>query len=145
MAQIPNKTAEEIADIAKKTWFTRYPLPQRILSDRGTKFMAELVKMFQNNYGLKRKPITTSNLQFNAIIKRIHQNIGNTIRIFDVSNIVNNDPWSGILAATMIAVRATDHTTLQASLMQIVFGKDNILNIKYIADWEHIWQLKNNK
>ena len=27
MAQIPNKTAVEIADITKKTWFTRYPLP----------------------------------------------------------------------------------------------------------------------
>ncbi len=25
MAQIPNKTAAEVADIAEKTWFTRYP------------------------------------------------------------------------------------------------------------------------
>ena len=31
MAQIPNKTAAEIADIPEKTWFTRYPLPQRIV------------------------------------------------------------------------------------------------------------------
>ena len=30
MAQIPNKTAAEIADIAKKTWFTLHPLPQGI-------------------------------------------------------------------------------------------------------------------
>ena len=28
MAKMPNKTAAEIADIAEKTWFTRYPLPQ---------------------------------------------------------------------------------------------------------------------
>ena len=40
MAQIPNKTAAEIADITKNTWFTRYPFPQRIVFDRGTKFMA---------------------------------------------------------------------------------------------------------
>ena len=40
MAQIPNKTSAEIADITKKTWFTRYPLQQRIVFDRGTKFMA---------------------------------------------------------------------------------------------------------
>ena len=45
MAQIPNKTAAEIADITKKTVFSRYPLPQRILFDRGTKFMAEFAKM----------------------------------------------------------------------------------------------------
>ena len=53
MAQIPNKTAAEIADITEKTWFTRYPLPQRIVFDRGTKFMAEFAKMCHNDYGLK--------------------------------------------------------------------------------------------
>ena len=138
MAQIPNKTAAEIVDITKKTWFTRYPLPWRIVFDCGTKFMSEFANMCHNDYGLKRKPITTRNLQSNAIIKRIHQTIGNIIRTFDVSNIFNNDPWSGILAATMFAVRATYHKTLQASPMQLVFGQDSILNIKHVADWEHI-------
>ena len=49
MAQIPNKMAAEIADITKKTWFTRYPLPQRIVFDRGTEFMAEFAKMCHND------------------------------------------------------------------------------------------------
>ena len=112
MAQIPNKTAAEIADIPEKTWFTRYPLPQRIVFDRGTEFMAEFAKMCQHDNGLKRKPITTKNPHSNAIIEQIHQTIGNIIRTFGVSKIVNNDPWSGILAATMFAVRETYHTTL---------------------------------
>ena len=112
MAQIPNKMAAEIADITEKTWFTRYPLPQQIVFDYRTKFMAEFSKMCQNDYGLKRKPITTRNPQSNAIIERIHQTIGNIIRTFDVSNIVKNNPWSVILAATMFAVCATYHTTL---------------------------------
>ena len=47
MAQIPNKTAAEIADITEKTWFTCYPLPQRIVFDCGTKFMDEFAKMCQ--------------------------------------------------------------------------------------------------
>ena len=100
MAQITNKTAADIADITKKTWFTRYPLPQRFVFDCGTKFLAEFAKMCHNDYGLKKKPITTRNPQFNSIIERIHQTIGNIIRTFDVSNIVNNNSWSGILAAT---------------------------------------------
>ena len=101
--------------------------------------------MCQNYYGLKRKPITTRNPQSNAIIKHIHQTIGNIIRTFDVSNIVNNDPCSGILGANMFAVCATYHKTLQASLIQLVFGQDAILNIKHVSDWEHIWQLKQEK
>ena len=142
MAQIPNKKAAEIADITEKTWFTCYPLPQRIFFDRGTEFMAEFAKMCHNEYGLKMKPITTSNPQSNAIIERIHQTIGNIIRTFDVSNVANNDPWSVILAATMFAIRATYHTTLQASPMQLVFGQYAILNIKHVSDWEHIRQRK---
>ena len=104
--------------------------------------MAEFSKMCQNDYDLKRKPIKTRNPQSNAIIKLIYQNIGNIIRTFDVSNIVNNYPWSGIQAATMFAVRVTYHTTLQASPMQLVFGWDAILNIKHVANREHIWQRK---
>ena len=69
MSQIPNKTTAEIAGITEKTWFTRYPLPQRIVFDRGTEFMAEFAKICQNEYGLKRKPITTRNPQSNAIIE----------------------------------------------------------------------------
>ena len=69
MARIPNKAAAEIADITKKTWFTRYPLPQQILFDRGTKFMSEFSKMCQNSYDLKSKPITIRNPQSNAIIE----------------------------------------------------------------------------
>ena len=98
--------------------------------------------MCQNDYGLKSKPITTRNPHSNAIIKRIHQTIGYIIRTFDVFNIVNNDPWSGILAATIFAVRATYHTTLKRSSMQLVFVRDAILNIKHVVDWEKIRQRK---
>ena len=38
----------------------------------------------------------------------------------------------------MFAIRATYHTTLQASKMQLVFFRDAILNIKHISDCEHI-------
>ena len=93
--------------------------------------MAEFSKMCHNDYGLKMKPITTRNPQSNAIIERIHQTIGNIIRTFDVSNIINNDPWSGILAATMFAVRTTYQSTLQASPMQLVFGQYAILNTHF--------------
>ena len=138
MAQVPNKKDAEIADITRKIWFTCYPLNQRIVFDCGTEIMAEFAKICQNDYGLKSKPITTRNYQSNAIIEWIYQTVVNIIRTFDVSNIVNNNPWSGILAATMFSVRATYHTTLQASPMKLVFVQDAILNINHVADWEHI-------
>ena len=62
-----------------------------------------------------------------------------------MSNIVNNNPWSGILAATMFSARATYQTTLQASPVQLVFGQDAILNIKHVSDWEKIRQRKKER
>ena len=145
MAQIENKTAANVADIAEKTWFSRYPIPQKLILDRGTEFMAEFAQMVRKDYGLKMKPITTRNPQANAIIERVHQTIGNIVRTFDVKVIEEDDPWSGILCATMFAVRATFHTTLQATPMQLVFGRDAILNIKHVTDWEHIRQRKQER
>ena len=42
----------------------------------------------------------------------------------------------------MFAVRATYHTTLQATPSQLVFGRDAILNTKFEANWKYIQQRK---
>ena len=42
----------------------------------------------------------------------------------------------------MFALRATYHTTLQASPTQLVFGRDAILNTKFVADWHLIRKRK---
>ena len=55
MAQIATKTAAEVADIAKKTWFLWYPLPQQLILDRGTEFMAEFSQMAKNDYPLDNR------------------------------------------------------------------------------------------
>ena len=52
------------------------------------------------------------------------------------------NPWGGILAATMFAVRATYHTTMQATPTQPVFGRDSILNTKFEANWAFNQQRK---
>lgn len=145
MKEVPNKRADVIANIVEQTWLTRYPWPTQIVFDRGTEFMAEFAKMVKEDYGVTKKPITTRNPQANAIIERIHQTIGNILRTFDIGEVDEADPWSGILAATMFAVRATCHTTTQATPMQLVFQRDAILNIPYQANWERIRKRKQDK
>ena len=49
-----------------------------------------------------------------------------------------DDPQSGVLAAPMYAVCSTYHTTQHATPMQVVFGRDALLNIKVEADWNLI-------
>ena len=68
------------------------------------------------------KPITSRNPKANAILERVHQTIGNILRTFKVQNMVMDDenPWDGILASTMVALRATVHTTTQYTPAQLI-------------------------
>ena len=49
---------------------------------------------------------TKENQQEKLIPERIHQVIANPVRMFDLKNsyLDEDDPWSGILAATVFAV-----------------------------------------
>jgi hypothetical protein len=62
------------------------------------------------------------------------------IRTFEINEIEvpEDQPWNGILAAIMYAIRATYHTTLKATPTQLVFGRDSILNLKFEANWQNI-------
>jgi len=97
--------------------------------------------MCVNDYGIKRKVISTRNPQANAVVERAHQTLGNLIRSFELQDdpcYDPDDPWQGFLSAAAFAMRATYHTTLQATPGQLVFGRDMILNTPYIADWTAI-------
>ena len=109
--------------------------------------MTEFATMMKEDYGLKMRPITTRNPQANAILERVHQTIGNIIRTFEVQKheLDSEDPWTGILSATRFAIRATVHTTLQSTPMQLVFGRDAMLNIQHEANWKYIKALKEQR
>jgi hypothetical protein len=138
---VKEKDAMEVANAVETTWLTRYPWPQEIVYDRGSEFMGDFANMIINDYGIKRRPITVRNPQANAILERIHQTLGNIIRTFEVHKENKHEAeyyLEGILSAAMFALRATYHTTTQATPSQLVFGRDAILNVKFQADWDYI-------
>ena len=54
------------------------------------------------------------------------------------------NPWSELLASVAEAIYRTHHTTLQATPGQLVFGRDMLLNLIIVADWEVIRLRKQN-
>ena len=140
---IDNKRADNIANVVEQAWLTKYPWPNEITYDRGSEFMAEFAAMVKNDYGIKQRPATTRNPQANSIIERVHQTIGNILRTLNISDTDSTlESWNGVLAAVMFAIRSTYHTTLQATPMQLVYGRDAILNIKFDANWNMIRKRK---
>ena len=60
--QVPGtKRADIVANILEQVWLNRYPWPQKVVLDRGTEFMAEFIRMIQEDYGIKKKSITKRN------------------------------------------------------------------------------------
>ena len=99
-------------------------LPKKIIFDKESEFKAEFASMIEEEYGIEKRGISPRNPQANSVLERIHQVIGNmikTFRIYDREDLDEQDPWSGILAAIMFGVRATYHTTLEATPMQLTF------------------------
>lgn len=101
--------------------------------------MAEVRDLLQE-YGVRRKPITTRNPQANAMVERAHQTIHNMIRSQQIrgKQDLADGKWDGILSAVAFAMRATVHTTNRATATQLVFGRDAMLNVSFEADWQYI-------
>ena len=57
--------------------------------------------MVCNDNSIERRPITTRNPQANAVIERLHQTLGNIIRVYDCENLDEKDPCTGPLSAAM--------------------------------------------
>ena len=89
---------------------------------------------------MKLKYTTIENLQEKSILELIQQAVVNLIFMFDLKNnfIDEYDPWSGISAATYFASISTYHTMSQATLSQLVFRRDMILNTPFVYEWGDI-------
>ena len=104
--------------------------------------MEDFKQTLEHNYGMTKRTITTRNPQANAILERVHQTTGIIIRTCSFEDLEEDDPQSGSLSAAAFAIRTTVGTTTEKSPMQLVFGRDAILNIKHTADWNRIKKSK---
>ena len=88
---------------------------------------------------MKARPISAKNPQANAICERMHQSIGNMLRVFNTLN-----PPTGItnmqqlvdtaITNAVFAARATVHSALQTTPSGLAFGRIMVLDIPLVAD-----------
>jgi transposase InsO family protein len=139
IAEIPAKRADIVINVLEQRWLTRYPRPSKVINDRGSEFLAECRSVLKHEYGIKQVFISTRNPQANAMVERAHQTIHSMLASLQLEpDEDSHDRWEGILSAVSFAMRATVHTTMKATPMQLVFGRDAIHNVRFQADWKYI-------
>ncbi len=101
--------------------------------------------MLQEDSATSTSASTEHNPQSNAIVECTHQTVSDmlcTFRAHDDDGIDQDDPWSGIPAAAAFTARATVHTTSRAMPVQLVFGRNAVLNVCHLANWQCICEQK---
>jgi len=109
--------------------------------DKGREFAKEVSETLENEYGIKRKIITSRNPQLNSMIERCHKTLHNMIRSAQIKDKRDLDSllgFKGVLAACWKAMNSTVHTAARATPTQLVFGRDAMLNASFQADWQFI-------
>jgi hypothetical protein len=107
-----------------------------------TKMYLKKFEELVNNYGIKKKNSTPFNPQSNGIIDRVHFTLNDALRTAEIDGreMDDKDPWGPCLSSSAYAIRSTFNTTLKATPGQLVFGRDMVLPIKFMADWGSIEQ-----
>jgi hypothetical protein len=122
-------------------WLSRYPRPEYIGFDNGVE-CKNVFDLLVNNYGVNQSNSTPFNPQSNGITERLYSALNDALINAEVDGreFYETDPWGPFLSSDAYAIRSTFHTTLKATPGKLVFGRDMVLPIICVADWEEIEQ-----
>jgi hypothetical protein len=145
LIRIDNKESNTVTRKFAQCWLTRYPWPQRCIHDPGTEFIGPEFQTLLQNFHIRDVCTIAKNPQSNTVCERMHQTVGNVLRILlhgnPPQNIANAEQYvDEVLSIAMHTMRAGVHTTLGSSPGNLVFNRDMFLNIPLIADWHAITQ-----
>ena len=139
IVRLANKTSQQVALQFVNTWLARYPRPQYCIHDQGGEFLGwEFQEMLQR-YGIISRATTAKNPQANAVCERMHQSVGNTLRV-----LWDTQPPQGIndavqlvdtaIATAVYATRTTFNSSLNATPGGLAFHRDMVLDLPFHAD-----------
>ena len=110
-------TAETIATTLVTEWISRYGVPQRIITDRGSQFESALFNILSSRLGINHLRTTAYHPQCNGLIERFHRTFKTSLRI-----LTNNSAWTKALPYVLLGWRNTPSKTTSTSPAQLLFG-----------------------
>jgi transposase InsO family protein len=143
VVRLDNKTSAHVALHFENTWLSRYPRPIHVIYDQGGEFTGYPFQNLLQRHHIHRHPISSKNPQANSVCERMHQTIGNSLRVLSTLN-----PPAGLqdalqlvdtaIANAVFATRATFHSSIQTTPGGLAFGRDMVLDIPLVADLQLI-------
>ena len=121
----------------------RYPRWVHWVHDKGGEFISSSFQSLLKMLSIKDVGSASKNSQSNAICERMHQTVGNVLRILVHTNPPQNmtkarDIIHDAFMTTMHAMHTTVATNLGSALGSLAFAWVMFLNVPLITDWQAI-------
>ena len=117
-------TAIEIANLLFTHIFQYFLLPEKILTDRGTNFMAEVLQQVCKRMGIEKLHTTVAQPRGNTYVERFHRYLGAALAILVQEH---KREVTTLLPAALMAYRIIPHSVTKLSPYYVMFGRKPVL------------------
>ena len=140
IVRVKSTKCKESTDAFVNTWLSRYPLPEKIVTDNGPEFIGHEWEFMLADWSLTKGRITPHTPTANSVIEASHKSMGQILRtIFSQEKPTTMEEMDRVVAAalasTMRAMRSAASTSLGGVAPgALVFGRDMLLNVPIVTD-----------
>ena len=135
--RILNKTSKHVSDQFDNCWLAKYPNTVNGIYDNGGEFIGKSFRNLLDQVGIKKKPCTVKNPQYNVACERMHYTMGSILQS-ETAKIQDEDEAAqaidNALHTCIHAIRCAVNRTLQTSPGALVFNRDMMMDVPLIAD-----------
>jgi hypothetical protein len=119
----PMKAADSATMLSKfmNYWVCRYGPPERLLTDRGTIFLAAVTQEYCKFFGIKKVQTTAYRPEGNGANERVHQELTKYFSMYLALD--DQTHWRWLLNDAAYACNTSYHTALKASPYEVLFGQ----------------------
>lgn len=114
---IENINAETIAKAFYNGWISRFGVPSRLITDRGSQFLSEVMQQLTKICGVKIQHTTAYHPQSNGRIERLHRTLKTALKS------QSSAKWSDTLPTVLLGLRAAIQEVSNSTIAQMVYGQ----------------------